>query len=186
MRTATAFMMLAFARPAMVGAIWPSSRHLAQAMAQGADGAQRIVELGAGTGAITEALCECHPHTPTTVVELQPELAERLRERFPGMTVLQAPAHEVLESWPDGEEPVVVVSSLPFRSLPPRWRDGTSRAIERYLLAQPERRLIQYTYQPRAPFDLQLGDGLAWRKRTVVWRNAPPAWVWELGSLPDH
>lgn len=175
-------MMLAFARPTMVGAIWPSSRHLAQAMAEGADGARRILELGAGTGAITEALCERHPHTPTTVVELQPELAEQLRERFAGMTVLQAPAHEVLEAWPEGEEPVVVVSSLPFRSLPPRWRDGTSRAIEHFLRAQPERRLIQYTYQPRAPFDLQLGGGLVWRKRTVVWRNAPPAWVWELGA----
>lgn len=175
-------MMLAFARPTMVGAIWPSSRHLAQAMAQGADGARRIVELGAGTGAITQALCERHPHTPTTVVELQPELADQLRQRFSGMTVLQAPAHEVLEAWPEGEEPVVVVSSLPFRSLPPPWRDGTSRAIEHFLLAQPERRLIQYTYQPRAPFDLQLGESLVWRKRTVVWRNAPPAWVWELGA----
>ena len=37
-------------------------------MAQGADGARRIIELGAGTGAITEVLCERHPRTPTTVV----------------------------------------------------------------------------------------------------------------------
>lgn len=182
MRTAAAFLMLAFARPAMVGAVLPSSRHLAQAMAEGADAAARIVELGAGTGAITQALCERHPQVPTTVVELQPELADHLRERFPGVAVLQAPAHEVLEALPPGDEPVVLVSSLPFRSLPPRWRDGTSRAIEHFLGAHPARRLIQYTYQPRAPFDLQLGESLVWRKRTVVWRNAPPAWVWELGA----
>ncbi|WP_198150732.1 class I SAM-dependent methyltransferase [Caldimonas taiwanensis] len=181
MRAVTAFMMLAFTRPTMVGAIWPSSCYLAQAMARGADGAQQIIELGAGTGAITEALYERHPRVPTTVVELQPEWAGRLRQRFPGMTVLQAPAHEVLEAWCGGDEPVVLVSSLPFRSLPARWRDGTSRAIERFLWAHPQRRLIQYTYQPRAPFDLQLGRGLVWRRRAVVWRNVPPAWVWELG-----
>jgi gamma-glutamyl hercynylcysteine S-oxide synthase len=33
----------------------------------------------------------------------------------------------------------------------------------------------------RAPFDLRLGGSLRWRRVASVWRNVPPAWVWELG-----
>jgi phospholipid N-methyltransferase len=75
---------------------------------------------------------------------------------------------------------VAVVSSLPFRSLPPRWSEPTRMAIEHFLLAGAHRRLVQYTYQPRVPFDLRGGDRLHWQRGRVVWRNAPPAWVWTL------
>lgn len=173
-------MMLAFARPAMVGALLPSSRALARAMARCADGAELIIELGAGTGVITEALARRHPQAPMIAVELQDELAEHLKARFPQVDVRAAPAHEVLRGLQAAKPRVVIVSSLPFRSLPRRWRDQSSLAIERFLLADARRHLVQYTYQPRAPFDLQHADELRWHKRCVVWRNAPPAWVWEL------
>jgi phospholipid N-methyltransferase len=179
MRSA-AFMMIAFARPSTVGAVLPSSRHLALAMARAADGAERLVELGAGTGAITEALCERHPGVPTIAVEMEPVLAKHLALRFPQLAVRSAAAHEVLRGLPEGPPATVLVSSLPFRSLPLRWRLRSSQAIERFLLGDPARRLVQYTYQPRAPFDLQHRDALHWRKLALVWRNAPPAWVWEL------
>jgi phospholipid N-methyltransferase len=55
-------------------------------------------------------------------------------------------------------------------------------AIEHFLLAGAHRRLVQYTYQPRVPFDLQGGDRLRWQRGRVVWRNAPPAWVWTLAA----
>lgn len=177
---ATAFMMLAFARPAMVGALLPSSRGLARAMAREADGAELVVELGAGTGAITEALRERQPLRPMVAVELQPELAAHLATRFPDVDVRAEPAHKVLRGLQMAKPRVVVVSSLPFRSLPRRWREPSSLAIERFLLADARRHLVQYTYQPRAPFDLQHADRLCWHKRRIVWRNAPPAWVWVL------
>lgn len=177
--------MLAFARPAMVGALLPSSRALARAMAQAAEGAELIVELGAGTGAITAALVQRYPKLPTIAVELQPELAEHLARRFPEVDVRAASAHKVLSGLQSAKPRVVVVSSLPFRSLPRRWRDPSSLAIERFLLADARRHLVQYTYQPRAPFDLKHADELRWHKRSVVWRNAPPAWVWELGRAAD-
>lgn len=179
---AAAFFLTAFARPSTVGAILPSSRHLAHAMASAADGAERLIELGAGTGAITEALCRHHPDIPTTAVEMEPLLAQHLRRRFPGVEIRAKAAHEVLHEMHDGAAATVLVSSLPFRSLPRRWRVSSSSAIEHFLLAHPERRLIQYTYQPRAPFDLLHGNALSWRKVVLVWRNAPPAWVWELRS----
>jgi phospholipid N-methyltransferase len=113
------------------------------------------------------------------------ELAEHLDTRFPGIEVRAAPAHVVLHDLRDITARTVVVSSLPFRSLPRRWRDGTSGAIEQFLVAYPQRRLIQYTYQPRVPFDLRHGQLLRWQRRGVVWRNAPPAWVWELAARSD-
>ena len=181
---AAAFVMVAFVRPSTMGAVLPSSRHLAQAMARAAHGAQRLVELGAGTGAITQALCDGHPGIPMLAVEMEPSLAGHLARRFPQVTVHTAAAHEVLRELPEGPPATVLVSSLPFRSLPLRWRRRSSQAIETFLLKDPAHRLVQYTYQPRAPFDLQHADRLQWRKLALVWRNAPPAWVWELSLRP--
>lgn len=175
--------MVAFARPSTVGAILPSSRHLAAAMARAAGGAQRLIELGAGTGAITEALCRQHPAVPTLAVEMEPRLAHHLSQRFPGVEVRASAAHEVLQDAHEGPDATVLVSSLPFRSLPRHWRLRSSLAIEQFLLAHPARRLVQYTYQPRAPFDLHHAHLLRWHKVSLVWRNAPPAWVWELKAV---
>lgn len=176
-----AFIVAALARPSTVGAILPSSRHLADAMARAAAGAQRLIELGAGTGAITEALCRRHPNVPTLAVEMESTLAGHLRERFPRVEVRTAAAHEVLRGVHRPGH-TALVSSLPFRSLPLRLRLRSSVAIERFLLAHPARRLVQYTYLPRAPFALRLGARLRWRRREAVWRNVPPAWVWELSA----
>lgn len=175
-------MMAAFASPGTVGAILPSSRHLADAMARAAVGAERLIELGAGTGAITEALCRRHPGVPTLAVELELTLAQHLRERFPRIEVRAAAAHDVLCEPQHGPGATVLVSSLPFRSLPPQLRLRSSLAIERFLIEQPARRLVQYTYLRWAPFNLCFSELLRWRRLEAVWRNAPPAWVWELSA----
>ena len=185
-RPGAPFMLRAASRPAMVGAVAPSSRHLARAIGAAADGADRTVELGAGTGAVTAALLERHAGRPLTAVEIDPHWAEGLRRRFPQLDVRCAPADEVLARLAaDAGEVVVLVSSLPFRSLPPGWRDRTSGAIERFLLADPRRRLVQYTYQPREPFVLRSGSALTWRHRRTIWHNLPPAWIWELSVRPE-
>ncbi len=178
----TAFVISAFSRHSTVGAILPSSSRLADAMARAAVGARRLIELGAGTGAITAALCRCHPGVPILAVELQLELAQYLRERFPMIEVRAAAAHEVLCESQRGSEAAVLVSSLPFRSLPPRLRNCSSVAIERFLIEWPASRLVQYTYLPWEPFHLRFGELLRWRRLESVWRNVPPAWVWELSS----
>ncbi len=175
-----AFMMVALANPSVVGAVLPSSRYLAAAMAEAADGAQMLGELGAGTGAMTAALRARFPTRPLVAVEMQVPLARQLRERFDDIEVHAAPAHEVLEALGDAPPATVLVSSLPFRSLPDLWREPTIAAIERFLLAHPERRLVQFTYQPRAPFELQNPGTLRWTRLLTVWRNVPPAGVWQL------
>ena len=176
-----AFMLVAFANPGLVGAVCPSSRWLAAAMAQAAHGAQQIVELGAGTGAITEALVEQHPGVPLVAVEMQRELAELLPKRFDGIDVRCAPAHEVLAELQAHAMPrTVLVSSLPFQSLPEPWRECTVEAVASFLRANALARLVQYTYQRKAPFELPAGSDLHWTRVGRVWRNAPPASLWSL------
>jgi len=182
MSDATAFMLLALCRPSTVGAILPSSRRLAETMARAASGAQELVELGAGTGAITAALRRRHPDVPLLAVELEPVLARQLRERFPTVQVHAAAADEVLADAGGLPDRTVLVSSLPFRSLPPWLRLRSSLAIERFLAGRPGRRLVQYSYLPREPFQLRHAEQLRWRRLAAVWGNAPPAWVWELGT----
>lgn len=182
MRSA-AFLMVAVTRPTMIGAVLPSSRYLARAMSSAADGASCLIELGAGTGAITRALRSHHPGTRLVAVEREPALADLLKQRFPEVEVCTSAAHTVLDGWSTEQAGVVAVSSLPFRSLPPEWRETTTVSIESFLLSAPGRRLVQFTYQPRVPFELGRPDQLRWRRVAWVWRNLPPAWVWTLSAI---
>lgn len=177
-----AFLMVAITHPSTVGAVLPSSRHLGQAMAEAAGPAGLIIELGAGTGAITAALRAHLPATPLVAVELQRHLASVLRRRHPDIEVRQQPAHQALADLADAPGDAVVVSSLPFRSLPDEMRAISVEAVCRFLCAQPGRRLVQYTYQPRAPFEVPAGFPLRWQRVRTVWRNVPPAGVWELSQ----
>ena len=164
--------------PASTGAVLPSSRSLANAMANAAADAEGVVELGAGTGPVTRALLERLPDVPLIIVELQPALARQLRRQFPGADVRTAAADEVVDSLADVPGRIVLVSSLPFRSLPLPARTRTIHSICEFLSANPERRLVQFTYQPRAPF--RAARGLRWQRITTVWTNTPPAGVWVL------
>lgn len=176
-----AFMAVALTRPSLVGAVAPSSRHLARAMAAHMGPADALIELGAGTGAVTEALHAAAPGVPLLAVELQQDLAASLQRRLPAVEVACAPAHEVLaERHATTPAATVLVSSLPFRSLPEALRRCTQAALIDFVADHPARRLVQYTYQPRAPFDLPPGSALRWTLREVVWRNLPPAGVWVL------
>ncbi len=178
------FLRHALQRPSTAGAILPSSPMLARAMTRQADHASLLVELGAGTGAVTRQLRDTHAHTPLIAIEAQPDMAAHLREAFPEVDVRTQWAHEVLdELCHSAPLRTVLVSSLPFRSLPSDVRDVTIASVCRFLNADPSRRLVQYTYQPRAPFDLPTGamaGRLSWTRMSTVWRNAPPAGVWVL------
>jgi phospholipid N-methyltransferase len=168
-------------KTALTGAVAPSSRFLASAMVRATGEVKHVVELGAGTGPVTKELRSRLPNASLIAVEIQPSLAQQLRNKFPGLDVRQDLAHEVL----DGlvyTDPVTVVSSLPFRSLPKDMRDETVASIERLLRRVPGSRLVQFTYQPRAPFEAP--KGFQWNKTCSVWRNAPPAGVWVLQRMP--
>ena len=83
--------------PASTGAVLPSSRTLANAMANAAVGADAVIELGAGTGPVTDALLRKLPGVPLIAVELQASMARRLQARFPAVDVRQASAKQVVD-----------------------------------------------------------------------------------------
>lgn len=164
--------------PALTGSLIPSSRYLARTMARQAKGAQELIELGAGTGAITQGLIKYLPDVPLVAVEYQGELAQQLRHRFPQLDVQQTTAKVVLDALPDTPVQRVLVSSLPFRSLPASVHSETVDSILALLKRSPESRMVQFTYGRIAPFEAPAD--YEWRFIRRVWRNIPPAAVWEL------
>lgn len=168
--------------PALTGAVAPSSPFLARAMAQAAEGASHLVELGAGTGSVTRELAQHFPGRALTVVEIQPVLAARLVRRFPRAHVRAQPAAEVLDRLDGCDGPTALVSSLPFRSLPDGVRVRTRASVLAFLARHPGSWLVQYTYLPRPPFEP--GPGFVWQRGITVLANLPPAGVWTLRQRP--
>src|ERR1700680_253815 len=87
-------------RPLATGAVTPSGRILARTMARYVEPELpgRVVELGPGTGPVTEALVE-HGIDPARLilVEFNPRFCALLRARFPTATVLQGDAYRLRE-----------------------------------------------------------------------------------------
>lgn len=164
--------------PLLTGAVMPSSRFLARAMTQEAIGAQFLLELGAGTGAITQELVKQLPQMPLISVEYQEDLAKRLTKRFPNVDVRQNTAKAVLDSIPGNTKKNVLISSLPFRSLPLDVHTETVESIFNFFQRCPHSWMIQFTYGRIAPFPVP--NEYEWRFATKVWCNVPPASVWVL------
>src|ERR671910_1128831 len=81
--------------PKSMGSIIPSSRALARAVAAQVawQPGQVVVELGAGTGAISQALTDSGlPPEALMMIELDRSLFEYLRERFPQVRVVNGDA----------------------------------------------------------------------------------------------
>ncbi|MGE3311820.1 MAG: rRNA adenine N-6-methyltransferase family protein, partial [Limisphaerales bacterium] len=78
--------------PLRMGSVVPSGRALARAMVDCAriSPGHSVVELGAGTGAFTQAIVERCPDSTLTAFEISPVLGEVLVRRFPSVKVVVA------------------------------------------------------------------------------------------------
>src|SRR6185312_7041355 len=88
-------------KPLHVGAVMPSSKNLARTMAQFVDpnASGPIVELGPGTGAITNALIERGVDPAQLVlVEYNPGFCALLRDRYPQAKVVQGDAYRLRDT----------------------------------------------------------------------------------------
>jgi len=171
--------------PIGIGLPFPSSGATARRLARAAfdaaiPDAGPVLELGAGTGAVTEALVECCCAKDRIVaVERDGELCRVLERRFPGLQVLQGDALSVGEVLRNaGLAGVsVVVSGLPMRAIPP---DAAGRCYAEAFEAMPAGgAIIQYTYGFRPPVDPgvttpALEPAFVGRE----WRNLPPMGIW--------
>lgn len=165
------------ASPASVGSIWPSSKQLARQMTRSIPENHRgmVIEIGAGTGVVTQALLDHGVAAQRLcVIERAEGFARHLRHRFPLLNIIQGDAAHLADALVDSSQVTTIVSSLPLRSLPPelveeiiaQWRE----------LLPPGGRLIQFTYALASKNEL-LHDGFLECKSHIIWTNLPPAKV---------
>lgn len=175
--TSRLFVRELFNRPCAVGAVCPSSSQLAQRMAAAVPDTDNdlVVELGGGTGVITQALLARHVAPERLlVVERSSDFVRLLRRRFPGVTILQGDAAELPHLLPSGARIGAIVSSLPLCSLPADEAD-TVLAQWPHVLA-PRGVAIQFTYHLRGK-RWRIPSGFVERGSDIVWANLPPARV---------
>lgn len=174
-----------FDSPLKAGAVSPSGRFLARAMAQCVNPAApgRIVELGPGTGPVTEALiARGVPVEKLVLVEYDGSFCKLLERRFPGCEILRGDAYRLRDTLRrlDGEPISTVVSSLPLLTKPERER--LALLDEAFQLMGPDGVFIQFTYGLASPMPLKFSSRAAEEYRAEVsqpvWLNLPPARVW--------
>lgn len=167
--------------PKSMGSIIPSSKHLARALAAEVawEPGQYVVELGGGTGAITQGLIERGiPRDHLIVVELDTALCAYLKERLAGCQIVQGDAtrlDEILARLDVGTIGTVV-SGLPMVGMP----KGFQRAIieQGFKNVRPGGFMLQYSYSPVAPVPAKaLGIEAAIARFVLL--NVPPAYVWK-------
>ncbi len=170
--------------PSSVGAIAPSSRWLCRRMAEQVDITRpgMVVELGAGTGALTRMLLKRGlPASRLAIIELDATMCDYLREHFPEVQVIHGDALAMDQLLVQHGIATLnaVVSSLPLLLFPTDAR--------RSLIANACRMMgdggafIQFTYGYRPLLDeseLAAEQLTASRAGGRIWRNLPPAVVW--------
>ena len=170
-------------RPGRIGAVVPSSEALAKALAEQVDAQAPgvVVELGPGTGSVTQALFAAGvPEDGLVAIEREAPFCALLAKRFPNLRVVQGDACE-LEALlvREGIGPVkAVVSSLPLIGF--SMRDQRQIMGQVFSVLDPGGVLIQYTYGLWSPLPAALRAELGIKGGRTDWvlANLPPAAVW--------
>lgn len=165
--------------PLQMGSIIPSSPKLGALIAKQIDkrSSSFILELGAGTGAITKSLINSGISPGRiAVVEIVPEMADHLRAKFPQTKVLQADAFNLPVQLLKNTAPEIgtVICGIPLVLL--------SEARQRQFIQQveevaPGRGFLLYTYCITSPLPYH---SLGLEARRLAWTplNFPPASIW--------
>ena len=167
-------------KPLSIGAVTPSSRALARAMAAYVDPASRgpVIELGPGTGPVTEALVtQGIDPARLILVEFDPTFCRLLRERYPAATVVQGDAYSLKRVLGSqlGEPAAAVVSGLPLFTKPLKTR--LKLLYEAFALMAPAAPFVQFTYATVPPIPKAL-DRVRSEASERIWMNIPPARIW--------
>ena len=177
----TFFLQEWFVSPQRTGAIAPSSPRLAAAMAHWLpeDPDSFVLELGPGTGAVTQALLKSGLHEERLVaIENNPRMAHVLHRRFPRAHIITGDAwhlDRLLREYHGSIGRIgAVISNLPLLNVSPEGAETLASKIQGVLPSRGH--WVQYSYH--------LGNGpcrgasyfqpLASK---IVWLNLPPARV---------
>lgn len=177
----TVFLREWIANPQHTGSVMPSSPLLASAMARWLprDPESYVLELGPGTGAVTDALLKRGLREDRLVaIENNPNLAKLLQKKYPRALIIAGDAWHLDTLLAGLPEPVksvgAVISSLPLLNFSKEQAAGLAQKI-RFIL-DPRGRWVQYSYhiikdRSRGAEDFRLVAS------KIVWWNFPPARV---------
>lgn len=188
------------------GAIAPSGRRLCRALARYVSGSgepRRILEVGPGTGVVTDAIIhQLGPADTLDVVELNDRFVAALNQRLAAEPTWQRVANRVrihhmpVEQLPVGDGYDAIVSGLPFNNFPVELVSSIIDHLER--LAAPNATLSFFEYvavrkvkatvckKPERDRLNGIGKTLEsafkkWQfRQECVLANVPPAWVHHL------
>jgi len=175
-------------RPFDTGSITPSSTQLAAAMVEdmGIPEADTVIELGPGTGVFTDVIHrQLKPGARLLCFEINCDMAARLKERFPGVHVvndsIESLSHHLEAEGHHGVD--AAISGLPWAAFSPERQERLLDATVEPL--RPGGRFATFAYShaawmPQARRFRELLDSRFSRVETsrVVWRNVPPAFVY--------
>ena len=172
--------------PRGLGALTPSSRNLGHKVVEAATirPADVVIELGAGTGPLTEQVLARWPGLSFTAIEPHPPFASVLREKFHMLDVAERPAQDVKEILTERGISAVdaIISSLPWAIWPePLLNEVMDNVVA---VMKPGARLVSVSYvhlQPFAPAR-RLRNAIKQRLEqfeihSVSLMNLPPALV---------
>ncbi len=177
--------------PRQVCSLFPSSPFVGRAMTEvlGDRIDSHVIELGAGTGAVTRQLIRNGVQADKlTLIEIDAQLGGHLRRQFPDVDVVIAPAQDLAKLWNErnGGSVGAIVSTLPMRLFSKRLIFLVMKNSLQVL--EDGGMFVQFTYRQNSPVPARVAKALnmkAWRY-TRVWLNLPPAaiWVYEKQAAP--
>jgi phosphatidylethanolamine/phosphatidyl-N-methylethanolamine N-methyltransferase len=166
--------------PLQIAALTPSSATTGQTMAHlvERDRPGMILELGSGTGPIGDALLASGlPPERIIMVEREPDLVRHLRQRFPGVRILDDDATCIGDALAKlgVTQLATVVSTLPIVWFP---LEAQAAILSQCMaLLGPDAPFLQLTNQPASP--IPAGKlGLRAERAAHVWKNLPPSFIW--------
>jgi phosphatidylethanolamine/phosphatidyl-N-methylethanolamine N-methyltransferase len=137
-----------------------------------------VIELGPGTGVVTQALIE-RGVAPERIISIEysADFCRLLEKRFPGVKIIEGDAY-ALERTLNGcvAGPVsAVISSLPLLTQPPARRSALIEAS--FARLSPGQPFIQFSYGLASPIP---PDPALFSTAHTGWvmKNVPPARVW--------
>lgn len=176
------FLRSAVKEPLAVGAVAPSSRYLAGLMVADMGPGSRVIELGAGTGVVTQAILDAGVSPDDLIViEQNEEFAELLKERFPEVTVIRANAVSLRHHIAGLAGPAdFVVSGLPLLLFPARRK--ARLLLQAFGALRPGGYFHQFTYGGRCPVERSVLRSLGLEASLMRFTpfNFPPAFVYRL------
>ena len=182
---ASVFFALWLQKPLRIDAANPSGARLADAVARCIDLARPgpVLELGAGTGSLTQGLVRagCSPER-IIALEREPALVAVLRREFPTMTVIAGDAKRIGEYLAGNVERLAgVVSSLPIKWFPVAAQYSVVRPC--LDLLGPGGRFVQLTNAFSSPLPVDR-LGIAGQEVGRVWLNLLPTQIWAYSKRP--